>query len=728
MPGCTAFVRFSIAAILFVLGACASKQEPHWTALAQLPHLIQRFPSAAPHSQVGTQVQLRVVQNTEGTWYETLIRAESWSPAALENCWKAPLPCRGVTISGFGDAHRVIASDGRVFENRSDFVRAAEDKSHGDWSFVRGGKLYVHLDDEGAKPSDYTVRLLALSSDENRRSSGQVKGARFSGEGFGLLPGFGRSLSTSIPPNATLRFATAAERILNRVEPAQDRVTFRVLLNGQELLDHEQEVGIDGSLVWHQLDLPVAGLSSAEFSFEVSGNQALTSFLSPFIAPAEVGTYGLRPWGAQRENIIVFLADTFRADNLAAYGGDPALTPNLNAFAEESLTFERAWSTGTSTLPAHISMFTGLYPMESGAASLVRRLPASFDTIAERLARHGYRTGAITDSVVMSRTYGFEQGFAHFDELHRSMDSTLQRTQDFLAADDGRPVFLFVHSYRAHEPYTVSDETKTRLSSELDFEFEADWETLTKEGRELSEAELDGPRAARMIAQMLTLYRGASADLDRGFGRLREILRQHRLEERGTLIVTSDHGEAFHEHGPGDQGHAGHVWEEQVRIPFLVHAKHITPGRNRTPISIIDFAPSLADIAGVPADENWRGSSIFGLQAERPLFAFECGTGLERRSTVAIVDSDHKLILFEADQGGRLDPMLALGAFDLSTDPGEAYDLQQASGWPSELRRRLGPLAESYLVPRKAPEQALFDADHMAELNALGYSGEDESD
>ena len=168
--------------------------------------------------------------------------------------------------------------------------------------------------------------------------------------------------------------------------------------------------------------------------------------------------------------------------------------------------------------------------------------------------------------------------------------------------------------------------------------------------------------------------------------------------------------------------HEGRVFEEQVRIPLLIRAPGLAPRTVPHAASLIDFAPTLAAIAGLPSDPSWPGTSLLALERDRPVFAFECASG-ERRSTVALIEGEKKLIALETGTAPRvLEPWRA---FDLSGDPGERSDLSGGEGWPEELHRRLAPLAETLLHPAIAPEDAQLDAEKRAELEALGYLGEE---
>ena len=205
-------------------------------------------------------------------------------------------------------------------------------------------------------------------------------------------------------------------------------------------------------------------------TFEVEGDPGVTAILDPVVGPLEVGDYGDRPWEDAAPDIVVFLADTFRADNLAAWGGAPDVAPNTNALAEASVRFLETRATSVWTLPTHASMFSGLFPLQHGAITSETKLSPDLLTIAEHLAAHGYRTGAITEGAFVSRTYGLDQGFAWFEErtaTERPYPLTLAGALDFLDADDGRPVFLFVHTYRVHAPYRIGAEEDAEPERDL---------------------------------------------------------------------------------------------------------------------------------------------------------------------------------------------------------------------------------------------------------------------
>ena len=190
-------------------------------------------------------------------------------------------------------------------------------------------------------------------------------------------------------------------------------------------------------------------------------------------------------------------------------------------------------------------------------------------TLAEQFERAGYRTGAITDSLLLSHRFGFDQGFAWFDEELRELEQTLEATQRFIDADDGRPFFLWIQTYRTHSPYHASAETR-RAYPELGIE--GGWTELYAElQRESAQREKGQPIPAGVwdvVERIEHLYRGGVVDLDRGFGKFLESLTERGLDDTTWVVFTSDHGEAFGEHDVLFHGNG--VWDANVRVPLVI--------------------------------------------------------------------------------------------------------------------------------------------------------------
>ena len=705
--------RRAVFVLLVALGACDREAgERRWIALdrSSAVPLLGEGAERAPRFALDDGRPVESFRDDGVRWLRVALERESLHETRRPGLWKTSPPIRGL-----GAVDLRLEGGGRSF-HAATLDDVDENVDVPPWSFwLNHDLLYVRLDPDVELPEDLELSVKVERHDLDSAAA-TVSGRRFSGRGFSVWPGETVTFELDVPERSALRFATCAESALAGGSALD--VTLRVQLDGAPLLEERATVGTDGWAAWHELALPARGLRGARLTFAVEGPFAYTSFLAPVIGPVEIGSYGKRPWSSAPD-IIIFLADTFRADNLAAYGGRPGLTPALDAFAQESVRFERAWSVGTFTLPAHASMFSGLFPRQATADGLARPLPAQVETIAERLARAGYRTGAVTESGFVSFRFGLHQGFEWFDEQPGSLDSTLERARSFLAADDGRPVVLFVQTYRVHAPFEPGEHAEREIEELLGARLELDYDDAYKRWTSKRDA-ADVPGELRAAEALRALYLATVRDLDRGFARFLADLRELGLSDSATLVFTSDHGEAFLEHE--HMFHKGRVFEELVRIPLLIRGPGLEPRSVPYAASLIDFAPTLAAIAGLPDDPSWPGESWLALERDRPVFAFECASG-EQSSTVALIEGERKLIALEKGTSPRtIEPWRA---FDLAGDPLERSDrLAGGEAWPEELHRRLAPLVETLLLPAVSPETVELDAAKRAELEALGYLGE----
>ncbi len=702
-----------------LLAGCRSEDGPVWIRLAEGPGPTEAE-GAPPHRTYRTREgrEFRIERRGEGFWGVVALRRAAWSAHGEGGTWMAAVPCRALGAPAEGSAQRLFVPEGRSFTYDSESWTDGEFRGEPGSFFALGSRVLLRLAPGEEPPAETVLEVFAYHGRRDAEGVQGVAGRRFSGEGLAIPPSWRVVRTLDVPPASRLRFGTCAERTLLAKTEDLPPVTFRVRLEGQVIHEHTQPVEKEGTYARHDVPLPPEGAEDAVLELETSGAPAYASFLAPTIGPAEVGTYDARPWGTGRPSVVVFLADTFRADNLEAYGGAPEIAPELNRFVEESLCFERAWSTSTHTLPSHASLFAGMYPPQTGVVTMSSALPAELETLAERLAAWGYRTGAVTDAVILSRTFGMDQGFAWFDERHGTIESSLARAREFLEADDGRPVFLFLQTYRTHTPYRVSESTRRELEGR-GVTLAEDYDALIARGGDALSDPPITPETAPVLTDLETLYRGGARDLDRAFGELRGSLEELGLGEAGYLVFTSDHGEAFGEHG--ELWHSGEVFEEQVRVPLVLHGPGIEPRRSSLAASGVDLAPTVADLADVPAHDGWLGVSLLRLDRDRPVYAYQ-GIGPEGfRPTAAIIEGSRKLIVYR--EGDRLDPEGLRGAFDLVRDPGERHDLGGDEGWPASILRRLGPVSESHLVPRVDPSLRRLDVEQEAVLAAMGYGG-----
>ncbi len=291
---------------------------------------------------------------------------------------------------------------------------------------------------------------------------------------------------------------------------------------------------------------------------------------------AAIGLAIWQPWRATELNrgasrtIVLFAIDTLRRDHVSVYTPDgerpPVRTPNIDAWAESGLRFDDARSPVPLTLPGHTTMLTGRPPAATGVRlnTFGRLRPPDtrgFPLLAERLQAAGWRTGAFVSAGVLAAGFGLDQGFDRYDDgdlgdtdalnvAERPGADTVDAAVRYAReAGTEQPLFLFVHIFEPHAPYTT--------------------------GRYV-----DDVKAADAI-----------------FGRLRKGLR---AAGRGDalILLTADHGE-----GLGNLGEASHgilLGDATLRVPFLLAGPGIPAGVRSDPADIADVAPTLAGLCGVP--------------------------------------------------------------------------------------------------------------------------------
>lgn len=416
-----------------------------------------------------------------------------------------------------------------------------------------------------------------------------------------------------------------------------------------------------------------------------------------------------------RPNIVLVSLDTLRARSLGAYGYARNTSPFLDSLAERGALFENAITASVTTSPAHMSLFTGLYPVRHGIREGLHRKAPHAITLAQHFRSAGYRTAAFTENGYLVRRRGFGDGFAQYTEnvgLTLKAPGEARRTfgqaRRWLEAHADTPFFLFVHTYEVHSPYDPE-----APYAEL---FRGDGEPGA-ENAAVRDARDRYDREIRIVDEELERLFGAIADAG--------------IAESTIVVVTSDHGEEFAEHG-GYQ-HGGAVYEESVRVPLVFVGPGRIPGPQRyaAPVSLVDIAPTLLELAGVPLPEGIDGTSLAStLQRGDEPAAHTIVS--EARAPKRWLDPVHQVgwnpPLFAVRRGdskfivhrpasGPANPMLR---FDLADDPTE----QRPLAITPEAARAVDAAIDHYLGRAIAPaEQDTDVSPRLRErLRALGYA------
>ena len=368
--------------------------------------------------------------------------------------------------------------------------------------------------------------------------------------------------------------------------------------------------------------------------------------------------------------------------------------------------FERAISQAPSTLPAHRALFQSRW-----ASRTVPDAPV----LAELLAAAGYRTAAFTGGGNVSARFGFGRGFEIYEEDRGGLSVSLPRAFDWLAAVEGAPFLLFLHTYDVHLPYDPPAPFDTWFGEAYEGPVDgpASREILRRQrGLGGADAEDAPPLAPADRERLVALYDGGIRYVDEQVGRLLEGLDALGLTARTTLVLYSDHGEEFLDHGSWIHSHT--VFDELVRVPLIWRGPGVAPRRIDAQVRLIDVAPTLLELAEVPAPAGFAGRSLRPLLAGEPDAPRPAVSEMGRLASFS--DWPWKLI-----RGGP-----AARLFDLSRDPAERRDLgpqepERAAELEAALAGALGsPDAVRRVEAVEGGGEAL-DPELRERLRELGY-------
>lgn len=406
---------------------------------------------------------------------------------------------------------------------------------------------------------------------------------------------------------------------------------------------------------WSDFRIDLADMGGLELPCKI----LFSSKTDLFVARCE-----LVPGPTAPPNVLVFLIDTLRPDHLGCYGYNRDTSPNVDALAAEGLRFTEMISQSSWTRPAVASLLTSTYPAVHEAKDRLDVLRSDLPTLAETFQVAGYQTQGFMCNPNCLPAWGFDRGFARFLDLDSytiNPDKDKDAVDAVVAAlerDAGSPWFYYVHVVGPHEPYEPPAPYDTQFA----------------------------PDAADDNAEHATaraLYDGEIGFTDLQFGRVVDTMKRLGIYDNSLIVVTSDHGEEFWEHG--GTGHGSTLFDEQIRIPFIMKlpqselAGTVVDGV----CQIIDVAPTIFEALELPRPASFQGSSLTGLvrgELRDQPFAYSSlffdkysAHGARSREFKYINDSEKNLLSW----------------FDLLADPGELHPLES----PPEDQRALARFA-----------------------------------
>ena len=412
-------------------------------------------------------------------------------------------------------------------------------------------------------------------------------------------------------------------------------------------------------------------------------------------------------------NVVFILIDTLRADRMGAYGYERATTPNMDALAARGIRFENVESQSSWTKASMASLWSGLSPEQTGVVRFFHALPDEVPLPAEILSEEGYRTAGIWRNGWVATNFGFGRGFdlyyrptpnrpagnvrRHSPSSHGLEGTDLDSTQaglEFILGSRDERFFLYLHYMDVHQ-YLYTDSSPIFGSSFSDF------------------------------------YDSALHWVDQNIGLLIDSLAAEGLLDNTVIVIASDHGEAFFEHG--GEGHARNLYWEVQNVPLIIAPPLAIEGGVvvEEPVANIDIWPTLLDLLGLPELANAEGRSLLPLV----LAAGDAGpppSDLQGRALFAQLDRGWGNSDDDPDEivSIRREPYRFIYSrehpenselFDHTSDPGEQENL---SGTETELVESMSQEVQNFFSrSERSWEVPEVEMDEMmrAQLRALGY-------
>lgn len=405
----------------------------------------------------------------------------------------------------------------------------------------------------------------------------------------------------------------------------------------------------------------------------------------------------------ERPNVLLISVDTLRADHLGTYGYERSVSPNLDALAAESVVFENAMASASWTLPSFASVMTGQFPETHRCWNVKSRLDSSLPTMAEIMSVSGYETTCYVSHFALSRKFGLQQGFVHFDDQAdfavEGSNQTITSPQvdqravkwfeQRASVEDGAPWFLWLHYFDPHADY---------------------------QSHAGAPDELNG-------TDEVSRYDNEIHFTDQSIGRVLQSLDDLGLDENTIIIFHSDHGEEFGDHGGAHHGRTLH--REVLRVPLFIRAPGIRPARVTELVRTVDILPTVMDLVDLAVPVDIAGQSL------RPALEGRPDPNLPALAQIRLYSSD----FYDGIMRGKWKLLVDIAGdnhqlYDIQADPLEQVNLYQLEPQMVEqLRDEMQSMIATSIERGSHYSQDTAMGLTSGELNHmrnLGYLGDDE--
>ena len=461
-----------------------------------------------------------------------------------------------------------------------------------------------------------------------------------------------------------------------------------------------------------------------------------------------------------KTNIILIVIDALRSDHLGIYGYDRNITPNIDRYSSGGALFANALSQSSWTKPSVASYFTSRYPGMNAVKEYEDSCPTELTTLAEMLKERDYYTRGVVANINASQKYNYHQGFDNFlfpaghsqkkllfpprllihkvgiveewcyrlglvdgNVLYGDAHTVNRAVIPWLKRNSGKNFFLYVHYMEPHFPYYPRS-PRYSAGSKITIE---DMRTF----KALRTPEFRGSLSVKTVNTMIDRYDDEIAETDRKIGQLFREFDKLRIWENSIVILTSDHGEEFQDHGMVDHGNS--MYQELIKVPLVVFLPDGT-GKGkvvRERAELLDLLPTIFDFLQWE-EHDFDGNSLLplltaqddSLLKQKPYYGEVSPIrGIEAADMVyAVIEGDYKLLkAVYADSTDSISYQL----FDLVSDPAERNDI--AAENPDILAEMTATMDSLYnycqskaVMPEEIGEE--LTPEQMEQLRALGYT------
>lgn len=530
-------------------------------------------------------------------------------------------------------------------------------------------------------------------------------------------------------------------------------VTFRVLTQtpAKELYSRI----VSNADAWHDAEVDLTAYTGRNLKLvlrtESSHAGAVGLWANPLVTTRDPKT---------RPNVLVYMIDTLRADHASLYGYKRDTTPFLKKLGGSGVVFDDCQAQATWTKPSIASLLTSLYSYTHAIFQDYDTIPKGAATLAEQLRGAGYVTANITASPWAGRITGLQRGFDYVMEFpviqrHRSdaadrgTDSAAVNKVVFPWLDQHRdePFFLYVHTTDPHAPYRPPPGFEEKFANPADTpEFNREYAALRDKGQygggtvvSREGCKRNGVDPDKFITRAIDRYDGEILFNDHNLELLAGKLKQLGVLDNTLIVVVSDHGEEFWDHGWTAHGHS--LYQELAHCVFLMWNPKLLPNARRVaePVQLVDVMPTVLDLAGVKAPDIVQGQSLAPLAKGQ---AFHRRTPVissryqhphakpngyvpeNRITTFAVIEPGWKLIYRDK---GREVGLNRVELYDRRADRTETRNVAEAH--PQEVERIMDELSKWVDAQKQIRgvlgkgARSILDQQTLDQLRSLGYIG-----